>query len=77
MTRHLLTATALAALLTALPAAAQEMRIGLGDDADILDPDQSRTFVGRCQQGICIRADVRDHPAHDACMPNIQGQRLG
>lgn len=52
--RHLLTATALAATLTALPAAAQEMRIGLQDDADILDPDQSRTFVGRIvYAGLC------------------------
>jgi peptide/nickel transport system substrate-binding protein len=40
--------TALALLLLAAPAAhAQELRIGLQDDADILDPDQSRTFVGR------------------------------
>ena len=41
--------TLLAALLsaTALGAQAQDLRIGLQDDADILDPDQSRTFVGR------------------------------
>ncbi|PZX16946.1 peptide/nickel transport system substrate-binding protein [Palleronia aestuarii] len=38
-----------AALLgaTALGAGAQELRIGLNEDPDILDPDQSRTFVGR------------------------------
>ncbi len=68
MTRHLLTATALAALLTALPAAAQEMRIGLGDDADILDPDQSRTFVGRivyaglCDKLVDLDADAQIIP---------------
>lgn len=39
----------LAALLAACAslAGAQDLRIGLQDDADILDPDQSRTFVGR------------------------------
>ncbi|MBM9596052.1 ABC transporter substrate-binding protein [Rhodobacteraceae bacterium MCCB 386] len=39
----------IAALLatTAMAAGAQELRIGLQDDADVLDPDQSRTFVGR------------------------------
>ncbi|WP_405404663.1 ABC transporter substrate-binding protein [Paracoccus sp. Ld10] len=68
MTRHLLTATALAALLTAMPAAAQELRIGLGDDADILDPDQSRTFVGRivyaglCDKLVDLDADVNIIP---------------
>ncbi len=38
-----------AALLgaTALGAQAQDLRIGLASDADVLDPDQSRTFVGR------------------------------
>lgn len=30
----------------ALPAAAADLRIGLADDPDTLDPDQSRTFVG-------------------------------
>ena len=41
--------TLLAALLsaTAMGAYAQDLRIGLQDDADVLDPDQSRTFVGR------------------------------
>ncbi len=40
---------ALGALLAAMAGAghAQELRIGLQDDADALDPDQSRTFVGR------------------------------
>ena len=38
-----------AALIAAMAASAQaqELRIGLQDDADVLDPDQSRTFVGR------------------------------
>jgi len=41
--------TLLAALLgmTALGAQAQDLRIALQSDADVLDPDQSRTFVGR------------------------------
>lgn len=33
--------------LVALPAAAADLRIGLQDDPDVLDPDQSRSFVGR------------------------------
>ena len=43
------TTTLAAALLsaTALGASAQDLRIGLQSDADVLDPDQSRTFVGR------------------------------
>ncbi|TJZ84444.1 ABC transporter substrate-binding protein [Paracoccus hibiscisoli] len=54
MTRHLLSATAMIALMSALPAGAQTLRIGLSDDADILDPDQSRTFVGRIvYAGLC------------------------
>lgn len=32
---------------TALGAQAQDLRIALQSDADVLDPDQSRTFVGR------------------------------
>jgi peptide/nickel transport system substrate-binding protein len=38
-----------AALIAAMAAGAhaQELRIGLQDDADVLDTDQSRTFVGR------------------------------
>ncbi|TDE35910.1 ABC transporter substrate-binding protein [Antarcticimicrobium sediminis] len=41
--------TLVAALLsaTAIGAQAQSLRIGLQEDPDILDPDQSRTFVGR------------------------------
>lgn len=37
----------LLASVVIVPASAQELRIGLQDDADVLDPDQSRTFVGR------------------------------
>jgi len=47
MTRMILTATALVAALATLPAGADELRIGLQDDPDVLDPAQSRTFVGR------------------------------
>ena len=38
---------AAALMLTASWAGAQDLRIGLAEDPDILDPDQSRTFVGR------------------------------
>lgn len=37
----------LASTLLAFPLSAAELRIGLQDDADVLDPAQSRTFVGR------------------------------
>lgn len=36
-----------AAMLVAGAAAGQELRIGLQEDPDVLDPDESRTFVGR------------------------------
>ena len=39
--------TALATLGSAGPLLAQDLRIGLAEDPDVLDPDQSRTFVGR------------------------------
>jgi len=45
MTRGI-TAVGIAALL-ALPATAAEIRIGLQEDPDILDPHEARTFVGR------------------------------
>src|SRR5437868_13239339 len=35
------------ALLIAAAAHAAELKIGLANDADVLDPAQSRTFVGR------------------------------
>ncbi|MGP9766457.1 ABC transporter substrate-binding protein [Halomonas sp. AOP13-D3-9] len=44
--RYMTLATALLGA-TALGAQAQELRIGLQEDPDVLDPDQSRTFVGR------------------------------
>ncbi|MDS9469470.1 ABC transporter substrate-binding protein [Paracoccus sp. MBLB3053] len=54
--KSLLSAAALTAILAAIsaPARASELRIGLQDDADVLDPDQSRTFVGRIvYTGLC------------------------
>jgi peptide/nickel transport system substrate-binding protein len=47
MTRRWKAAFALAALLVAQGAAAQNLRIGLREDPDILDPTLSRTYVGR------------------------------
>ncbi|MFV0385297.1 ABC transporter substrate-binding protein [Paracoccus sp. (in: a-proteobacteria)] len=57
----------LAALLggTALGAQAQTLRIGLESDPDALDPDRSRTFVGRivftalCDKLIDVTADLQ------------------
>lgn len=40
-------AALLAATALAGPAFAKDLRIGLQSDADVLDPDESRTFVGR------------------------------
>ena len=44
-TRYMVLALALGFAATAVQA--QDMRIGLQEDPDVLDPDQSRTFVGR------------------------------
>lgn len=44
--RYITLATALLGA-TACAAQAQDLRIGLQEDPDVLDPDQSRTFVGR------------------------------
>jgi peptide/nickel transport system substrate-binding protein len=45
--KHLVSALAItAAIAAAAPALAVDLRIGIGEDPDILDPDQSRTFVG-------------------------------
>ena len=41
------TTTLLAGAMLSAPAFSAELRIGLNDDADVLDPAQSRTFVGR------------------------------
>ncbi|MPZ10704.1 MAG: ABC transporter substrate-binding protein [Kiloniellaceae bacterium] len=43
----ILLAALLAGSALVSPALAADLRIGLQDDADVLDPDQSRTFVGR------------------------------
>ncbi|WP_299818857.1 ABC transporter substrate-binding protein [uncultured Jannaschia sp.] len=50
------------------PAAAQDLRIALQSDADVLDPDQSRTFVGRivytslCDKLVDITPDLEIIP---------------
>ena len=64
---HLTLTTALVAAM-ALPAAAQDLRIALQSDADVLDPDQSRTFVGRivyaslCDKLVDITPDLQIIP---------------
>ena len=47
MTKLRFLATALAGALFAAPAFAADLKIGLAEDPDMLDPAQSRTFVGR------------------------------
>ncbi|GHD51953.1 peptide ABC transporter substrate-binding protein [Thalassobaculum fulvum] len=47
MTRKLSLAVAAGMMLIGSAASAETLRIGLADDPDVLDPDQSRTFVGR------------------------------
>src|SRR5688572_31951265 len=43
-----------ALMLSAVPAVAQTLRIGLAEDPDILDPSMARTFVGRIVfAGLC------------------------
>ena len=62
--------TLAAALLSAttLGAQASELRIALQSDADVLDPDQSRTFVGRivytalCDKLVDITPDLEIIP---------------
>lgn len=62
ITRKLLT-TLLASAAMASSAFAADLRIGLQEDPDVLDPDQARTFVGRivfeslCDKLINISAD--------------------
>lgn len=65
-------ATLTAAALLAIGASfanAQDFRIGLQEDPDILDPDQSRTFVGRivyaslCDKLVDITPDLEIIPA--------------
>lgn len=63
----LMTAAALLALATS-PALSADLRIGLQEDPDILDPDQSRTFVGRivyaslCDKLVDITPDLKIIP---------------
>jgi peptide/nickel transport system substrate-binding protein len=54
MIRHLIVASALAAALAGPAAAQTQLRIGLAEDPDVLDPTLARTFVGRIVfAGIC------------------------
>ena len=61
-------AFALALGLGATGAIAQDLRIGLQEDPDVLDPDQSRTFVGRivyaslCDKLVDITPDLEIIP---------------
>ncbi|WP_392337059.1 ABC transporter substrate-binding protein [Loktanella salsilacus] len=63
-----LTLTTAALALMASGAMAQDLRIALQSDADILDPDQSRTFVGRiiytalCDKLVDITPDLEIIP---------------
>jgi peptide/nickel transport system substrate-binding protein len=53
---------------TALTVQAADLRIGLQEDPDVLDPDQSRTFVGRivyaslCDKLVDITPDLEIVP---------------
>ena len=69
MNRILSWTTALAfGALTAFQAGAVDLRIGLQDDADALDPAQSRTFVGRivytamCDKLVDVSPDLKIIP---------------
>ncbi|MEF2071519.1 ABC transporter substrate-binding protein [Consotaella aegiceratis] len=61
-------AAAMAAALTSSDALAQEMRIGLQDDVDVLDPARSRTFVGEvvfeslCDSLVAVGPDLVAKP---------------
>ena len=63
-----MTAALLAGALFAFPALSAELRIGLQDDADVLDPAQSRTFVGRivytamCDKLVDVSPDLKIVP---------------
>jgi peptide/nickel transport system substrate-binding protein len=60
--------TLIAGALIALPALAVDLKIGLQDDADVLDPAQSRTFVGRivytalCDKLVDVSPDLKIVP---------------
>ncbi|MET0258603.1 MAG: ABC transporter substrate-binding protein [Methylobacterium sp.] len=68
MTLRRLAASLLLSAALAGPALAADLRIGLGDDADVLDPAQSRTFVGRivyaalCDKLVDITTDLKIAP---------------
>jgi peptide/nickel transport system substrate-binding protein len=61
-------AAAIAAVLIAIPASAQTLRIGLAEDPDVLDPTLARTFVGRivfaglCDKLVDIDKDLKIVP---------------
>jgi ABC-type dipeptide transport system, periplasmic component len=63
-----LTAALLAGAFMAFPAMSSELRIGINDDADVLDPAQSRSFVGRivytamCDKLVDIDQDMKIVP---------------
>ncbi|KZL09039.1 Glutathione-binding protein GsiB precursor [Pseudovibrio sp. Ad26] len=65
-TRNALLLSALT--MTTMSANAQDLRIGLQSDADVLDPDQSRSFVGRivyaslCDKLVDITPDLEIIP---------------
>ncbi len=65
---YTLTAALLASAFLTAPAMSSELRIGLNDDADVLDPAQSRTFVGRivytsmCDKLVDISQDMKIVP---------------
>ena len=71
-TRSLIAATSAfatsALLLMSASAMAAELKIGLGSDADVLDPAQSRTFVGRivytamCDKLVDVSPDLKIVP---------------
>ncbi len=61
--RHLMMTTALACA-AALPAGTQDLRIALQSDADVLGPNQNRTFVRRIvYKSLCDKlVDITPEP---------------
>ena len=65
--KHLAFTLAMTAALTA-PVFAADLKIGIGEDPDALDPDQSRTFVGEvifanmCDKLVNIQPDLKIIP---------------
>lgn len=61
-------ASAFVLAMAAAPAAAQNLRIGLAEDPDVLDPHQARTFVGRivfnalCDKLVDVTPDLKYVP---------------